>query len=246
MVRSSIEECCFASHNRDIGTRKSARQTPYLLDRLNIERCPNPIRSEARVDRPSQRDRRHRSRTRGTQGFGALVQRRSRGKHIVNEQDSQAGEGLRSTDHERTAQVSKTLLPGERRLWFRGEHAYEIGGGDRPLEVPPQTVGDQQGLVEFTGSQSGRMQWDRNNEIDIELLRQGADHQRGQGLRKAKDVPILECTDRVLKRWNVGIERPGPRVDRRVLKAPLTAVSRRPYISRVRGERLIAVGAPRS
>lgn len=30
MVRSSIEECCFASRNRDIGTRRSARQNSFV------------------------------------------------------------------------------------------------------------------------------------------------------------------------------------------------------------------------
>ena len=82
---------------------------PCTHERPCVAGRKNPVGNKARIDRPCQRERRDASRTCRMQNLGAFVERRSRGEHIVNEQDTPSGKGLRVADPKRAPQVPKTF-----------------------------------------------------------------------------------------------------------------------------------------
>lgn len=87
-------------------------------------------------------------------------------------------------------------------------------------------------MVELAGTQPGRMQRDRHEQITIDLRGDGPNHQRSEGFRQREFPAILEGADRILERGKIGEERPGLLVGRGPFKAILALVIRCPGCGR--------------
>lgn len=87
-----------------------------------------------------------------------------------------------------------------------------------------ELIGQQQGLVKLTRSQAGRVQGHRDNDIDIDLAWQDADHEGCERFGHSLFAAILERADGFPQWRKIGEEGPGPFKSRRPLLTMLTSM----------------------
>ena len=115
------------------------------------------------------------------------------------------GKGDGITHMEGPAQIPQSLGSCQGCLRFRCRHSHQIDRRYRTHEVPSNAVGEEEGLIEFTGMQPRPVEWNRHNDVDVEIRRQGADHQLRQHGCKAIYVSIFKGADGVPERWNIWV-----------------------------------------
>src|SRR5258706_3280070 len=106
-------------------------------------------------------------RARLTQYFGTGAGRRTRGKHIVNDNDPCAGQLYAIANAKSPAHIGRALLFGQPGLGHRGRDAAEQADVQRNVRGVAQMPGETFGLVEFAFALLYRMQRHRHDEIPV-------------------------------------------------------------------------------
>jgi len=106
-------------------------------------------------------------------------------------------------------------------------HPREFAYRYRQMEMSCHPVRKEQRLIEFPAAQSAGMQRDGEDEIDVQIRRQGIDHELRQRFGQSDFSPILECANSFPERRKVRIKRPSPAEGRAMLQTVLAVVIRR-------------------
>jgi hypothetical protein len=143
-----------------------------------VRRRRNPhVREQGRINRSRQGQGIDVPGAGFTQELGAFIQCGAGRKHIIYQKNPARSDRIGPANMKGAPEIGQTDRAGERSLGRIVAGPDQIGIGKRDLQSTGNRLGQEQGLIEFPLSESGRMERDRHDEVRFQLRRQGGRQQ---------------------------------------------------------------------